>query len=197
MYELLLGMVFFSLTSEVTGQRCEGVGHIKELFSESQCWPFQITCCHWEHRILRLSSSCCFTSVFHKHLSLVWVIRRLLKIEQVKVVVSYLIGLAGKELPSPSCSGNAHALLTLQSNAWKAPSWICPFYFCFLGQVCREVELYIPTATSVYNIINCLIASNLLSSHWGLSSVMSYGFGVVSHRWCPRMLSMSHKHDLL
>lgn len=36
-YELLLGMVFFSLTSEVTGQRCEGVGHIKELFSESQC----------------------------------------------------------------------------------------------------------------------------------------------------------------
>lgn len=44
-YELLLGMVFFSLTSEVTGQRCEGVGDIKELFSESQCWPFQITCC--------------------------------------------------------------------------------------------------------------------------------------------------------
>lgn len=37
MYELLLGMVFFSLTSEVTGQRCEGVGDIKELFSESQC----------------------------------------------------------------------------------------------------------------------------------------------------------------
>lgn len=36
-YELLLGMVFFSLTSEVTGQRCEGVGDIKELFSESQC----------------------------------------------------------------------------------------------------------------------------------------------------------------
>jgi len=36
-YELLLGMVFFSLTSEVTGQRWEGVGHIKELFSESQC----------------------------------------------------------------------------------------------------------------------------------------------------------------
>lgn len=36
-YELLLGMVFFSLTSEVTGQQCEGVGDIKELFSESQC----------------------------------------------------------------------------------------------------------------------------------------------------------------
>lgn len=53
------------------------------------------------------------------------------------------------------------ALLALQGKAWKAVLWKCHFYFLLLSQVHGEVEIYIPTATSVYNSVNCHIASKL------------------------------------
>lgn len=53
------------------------------------------------------------------------------------------------------------ALLALQGKAWKAAFSTCHFYFLLLSQVCGEVEIYIPTTTSVYNSVNCHIASKL------------------------------------